>query len=50
MLWVLLALLMTVWVIGSIAVTSVAGGVAILLAMALVVAAVGFWDHHRRTS
>jgi hypothetical protein len=50
MLWMLLALLMAIWVVGSIAVTSVAEAAAILLAMGIVVVAVGFWERHRHTS
>jgi hypothetical protein len=41
---------MAAWVIGSIAVTSVAGAAALLVAMAVVVAIAGYWERHHPTS
>jgi hypothetical protein len=50
MLWLLLGALMAVWLVGSVAVTSLDGAAALLVVMAVVVVIAGYWERHRPTS
>ena len=44
--WMLLAALIAIWVIGSITVSSLTGAIALLIALALAVLGIQYWERH----